>query len=223
MKKVIKPVRVFVSMLLMGCAISFSACSDDENTPQVPDEVTTDAMFGDYTGKVVMSSVNPLEGEDTGEGEETPAGTDVSASVVNDTISFTNFPIKDIVLSVVGDEALADQIVEAVGDVNYKIGYEPTLTANKDSVVFVMHPESLKLSVTLPSSTEEEAQPLLVEVKVEAGNTAAYAVESGNMKFDFHAAEILLGEGEGQTSLPGFKGMSFDFDMNQSKLAHHGF
>lgn len=69
MKKVIKPVRVFVSMLLMGCAISFSACSDDENTPQVPDEVTTDAMFGDYTGKVVMSSVNPLEGEDTGEGE----------------------------------------------------------------------------------------------------------------------------------------------------------
>ena len=43
------------------------------------------------------------------------------------------------------------------------------------------------------------------------------------MKFDFHAAEILLGEGEGQTSLPGFKGMSFDFDMNQSKLAHHGF
>ena len=158
-----------------------------------------------------------------GEGEETPAGTDVSASVANDTISFTNFPIKDIVLSVVGDEALADQIVEAVGDVNYKIGYEPTLTANKDSVVFVMHPESLKLSVTLPSSTEEEAQPLLVEVKVEAGNTAAYAVESGNMKFDFHAAEILLGEGEGQTSLPGFKGMSFDFDMNQSKLAHHGF
>lgn len=210
-------------MLLMGCAISFSACSDDENTPQVPDEVTTDAMFGDYTGKVVMSSVNPLEGEDTGEGEETPAGTDVSASVADDTISFTNFPIKDIVLSVVGDEALADQIVEAVGDVNYKIGYEPTLTANKDSVVFVMHPESLKLSVTLPSSTEEEAQPLLVEVKVEAGNTAAYAVESGNMKFDFHAAEILLGEGEGQTSLPGFKGMSFDFDMNQSKLAHHGF
>lgn len=223
MKKVIKPVRVFVSMLLMGCAISFSACSDNENTPQVPDEVTTDAMFGDYTGKVVMSSVNPLEGEDTGEGEETPAGTDVSASVANDTISFTNFPIKDIVLSVVGDEALADQIVEAVGDVNYKIGYEPTLTANKDSVVFVMHPESLKLSVTLPSSTEEEAQPLLVEVKVEAGNTAAYAVESGNMKFDFHAAEILLGESEGQTSLPGFKGMSFDFDMNQSKLAHHGF
>lgn len=54
------------------------------------------------------------------EGEDTPEGVDVSAKVDNDTVYLEKFPIKDIVLSIVQDETLADQIVEAVGDVNYK-------------------------------------------------------------------------------------------------------
>lgn len=173
--------RVFVSMLVLSSSFCFTACSnDDENTPQLPDEVTTGTMFGNYTGKMLISSLSPTEKENN---EEAPVGVDISATVNNDTVYFEKFPIKDIVLSIVKDETLTDKIVEAVGDVNYKVGYKPTLTAAKDSIKFVLNPESLKLSVAIPSETENEnPEALLIEVKVEPGKEAGYSVESANMK-----------------------------------------
>lgn len=56
MKKQIKLNRLFISMLMLGCSLGFVACSDDdETTPTPPVEVTTDHMFGNYTGKNVLS------------------------------------------------------------------------------------------------------------------------------------------------------------------------
>lgn len=221
MKRFIDSTKVFASMLLLGCAFSFVACGDDdENAPQIPDnpdsEVTTDVMFGNYTGKMVTYSMNPLEDGDAEDTEDT-VGVDISAIMDNDTIYFEDFPIRDIVFSIVKDEALTDRIVEAVGEVCYKIGYEPNLTTDKDSIMFVMNPESLKLSVSMPSDTEgEEVQSLQIEVKVDAGNTATYAVETQNAQFDFAVTEVLLGEGEEQTPLSDFNRMTFKFNMNQS-------
>lgn len=213
MKRVFKPVKWIFPMLMFGCAFAFTACSDDdENTPVVPDEVTTEAMYGDYTGKMLTLAASSTADE----GEDTPEGVDVSAKVDNDTVYLEKFSIKDIVLSIVQDETLADQIVEAVGDVNYKIGYEPTLSEAKDSISFVMEPEPLKLSLSMPSATGD-AQTMVVEVKVEAVDGAGYAVESGNMKFDLSATEVLLGEGDSQISFPGFSATTFKFDMNQQK------
>ena len=120
-------------------------------------------------------------------------------------------------MSIVKDEDTANKIVEAVGKVNYKIGYEPKLTSAKDSIICNLEPESLKLSVTIPSSTEENPQALQIEVKVEANNNAMYAVEEGNLKFDIHATEVLLGEGEGQVPLDNFEPISMRIDMNQKK------
>lgn len=217
MKKLIVTAQVFASLLLMGSAFCFVSCSDDDDVTPTPDEVTTDVMFGDYSGKMITSSVAPQDGE------ETPEGTDITASLDNDTIYFEDFPVKDIVLAVVQDETLADQIVEAVGQVNYPIGYKPTLTAAKDSVNFVLDPKPLTLSVSLPSDTEEEAQPLQIEVTVEAGAQGAYAVESGHAAFDITATEVLLGEGENQTPLEGFNAINLQFDLNQNKATQHRF
>lgn len=219
MKKTIKTVRFFASLLMLGCALGFTACSDDdENTPQAPDTtVTTDAVYGEYTGTMTTYTfTTQAEGE-----EEAPVGTEVEATVADDTICVNSFPIRDIVLSVVGDEALADQIVEAVGDVDYKIGYKPTLAAEQDSISLALNPEPLKLSVVLPSDSEEEATPLAIEVKVETDADGSYAVESGDLKFRFAATEVLIGEGEGQTALPNFTATTFDFDMDQSKVSHN--
>lgn len=221
MRKVFKPVRLFIPMLLLGCSLGFVACSDDEDEQKLPDEVTTESMYGDYLGKITSSSVSSSEGED-GEGEGTPEGTDISGTINNDTVYLENFPIKDIVMSVVKDENLTDQIVEAVGEVDYKIGYEPTLTSAKDSIKMALNPESLKLSIAIPSTTEgEEAQTLSIEVKVEAGEGAGYAVENGNVKFNFTATEVLLGEGEEQNPLPDFNATTFNCDMNQSRVTPH--
>ena len=218
MKKLIGTAKVFASLLLMGSVFCFGSCSDDDdNVPPTPDEVTTDVMFGEYSGKMVAASIATQDGE----GEETPSGTDITATLDNDTIRFEDFPIRDIVLAIVQDETTADQIVEAVGQVGYAIGYEPTLAAEKDTVTFVLDPKPLTLAVQLPSDTEEEAQTLQIEVKVEAGAEGTYDVESGHIVFDFSATEVLLGAGEEQTPLEGFDGINLQFDMKQSKTKAH--
>lgn len=218
MKKLIGTAKVFASLLLMGSVFCFVSCSDDDdNVPPTPDEVTTDVMFGEYSGKMVATNIATQDGE----GEETPSGTDITATLDNDTIRFEDFPIRDIVLAIVQDETTADQIVEAVGQVGYAIGYEPTLAAEKDTVTFVLDPKPLTLAVQLPSDTEEEAQTLQIEVKVEAGAEGTYDVESGHIVFDFSATEVLLGAGEEQTPLEGFDGINLQFDMKQSKTKAH--
>lgn len=218
MEKLIGTAKVFASLLLMGSVFCFASCSDDDdNVPPTPDEVTTDVMFGEYSGKMVAASIATQDGE----GEETPSGTDITATLDNDTIRFEDFPIRDIVLAIVQDETTADQIVEAVGQVGYAIGYEPTLAAEKDTVTFVLDPKPLTLAVQLPSDTEEEAQTLQIEVKVEAGAEGTYDVESGHIVFDFSATEVLLGAGEEQTPLEGFDGLHLLLDMNQSKAKAH--
>ncbi len=214
-------VRLFISLLLVCGSFCFNACDDDDNVPPMPDEVSTATMYGVYSGLMNVESINPHEGEDGGEGK--PSGVEVAAEVKNDTICFENFPIKDIVLSIIPNEEMADKIVAAVGEVSYKIGYEPTLTADQDSIRFTLDPEPLKLAVTLPSETEEEVKPLIIEVKVEAEKDGGYAVENATMNFSFVAAKVLLGEGENQQELPVFKPINCSFDMNQHKADLTGF
>ena len=103
-------------------------------------ELFTDAVYGEYTGTMTAYALTTqAEGE-----EETPTGVEVEATVADDTICVNSFPIRDIVLSVVGDSALADQIVEAVGNVDYKLGYKPTLSAEQDSISLALAPQPLK-------------------------------------------------------------------------------
>lgn len=219
MKKVFKSTRLFAYVLALGCSLGLVSCDDDDD-PLFPTDVTTETMWGNYDGKMV-SYVVSAEKEDN---VETPAGIDVTAKVANDTIYFENFPIKDIVMSVVGNETVADKIVEAVGDVPYKIGYKPELAKERDNIYLTLDPKPLKLSVAVPASKEgEEPQSLQIEVKVEAGEGAKYDVEGSNLKFYFGATEVLLGEGESQQKLPGFLPTTFHFDMNQHKVAHMNF
>ena len=122
--------------------------------------------------------------------EEAQTGTDVKANLNDDTIYINNFPIRDIVLSVVGDETLADQIVEAAGDINYPIGYDPKFNEDQDSIFLTLKPEALKLSVDIPSGTKtDETTPMNIEVKVETDTVGNYAQVGGFLKFRFAATE----------------------------------
>lgn len=216
MKKQFKLHHLFIPMCILGCSLGFTACNDDDNPNIIlpPTEITTDAVFGDYTGKMQMTNL-PHESASisTYEGEEEAESTDIIANVQQDTVYFDNFPIKDIVLSVVGDEETADRIVKAIGTVKYQIGYTPTLTEAKDSIFLKLDPKPLKLSFTDPD-TEATIQ---LEVKVEPIDGANYEVASTNLKFNFNLPEISTNEGEEQVPLPGFTPKAFSFDMNKGQ------
>lgn len=208
MKKTFNPIRLFVSLLFVGCAFGFTACSDDDDPVKPGEEITTDAMFGEYAGKMYTLSAVAQEND------AAATGTDVELKADNDTLYIDNFPIKDIVLSIVHDETLADQIVAAVGNIGYKVGYVPALTAEKDSIALTLDPQPLKLRVAMGADDE---QALQVEVKVAATEGAGYACESEQLDFRIGAAEVLLGEGEAQTALPGFQPLTFHFDLKKKK------
>lgn len=214
MEKQFKAKMLFASLFMLGCTMTFVSCSDDDDNNTPPTDVTAASVYGDYTGTMTTATVSPTDYNGTEEGEQT--GTAVSAKVEGDTIYFDNFPIKDIVMSVVGDETTADQIVEAVGNVSYKIGYTPTVNEAKDSVMLALDPKPLQLSIEIPASSEgEEAQTLDIEVKVSPAEGANYESKSTNLKFMFSADEVLLGAGDAQISLPNFNQTTFDFNMKK--------
>jgi GTP cyclohydrolase I len=97
---------VFLVMAL-GLVTTFTSCDDDdEPKPNVP--ALTDVV-GNYAGKMQTTSVSPLAEE----GEE-PQGTDVSAEVTNENVSFEKFPVADLITAIMGEAAPG--IIEAVGD-----------------------------------------------------------------------------------------------------------
>ena len=218
MKKFFKSMQLLALMLVAGGSFCLTSCSDDDDV-NIPAEVTTATMFGSYEGKVTAFNIAPVDGEDN---EDTTApGADISAVVNNDTIKLVEFPVKDIVLAIVKDETLADKIMEEIGDVTYSIGYDPTLTADKDSIMVKLDPKPLKLTVNIPAAKDgEEAAATVVEVQVAAGENAGYAVADGNLKFHIAATKVMLGEGEQQQELPNFVPTTFHFDMHQNRISH---
>lgn len=222
MKKSFQTIRVLALMAFVGCALGFTACSDDDNNNTPPGEVTAEVIQGNYTGKMKTLYLSAQDLNTGNDGEETAQGVDITATIDKDSICFADFPIKDIVLSIVQDETMADQIVEAVGQVSYKVGYKGTLNAAKDSVYFDTATKPLKLAVQIPSAANsEETQALVVEVSVDPVPGGAYSVEDSEVEFSLNVTEVKLGEGENQEPLPNFNGMTLNFDMTQDKVTAH--
>ena len=124
MKRDFKFNRLWMACVIAGTALTFTAltftaCSDDDEP--TPDEPKTEDVYGNYTGTMTFKTEEEVANE-ANESRETE-GIDVSATVKNDTVYFEDFPVRDLVASIVGEE-LADALVEAIGTVNYKVGYK---------------------------------------------------------------------------------------------------
>ena len=159
--------------MIAGTALTFTACSDDDEP--TPDEPKTEDVYGNYTGTMTFKTEEEVANEANESGET--AGIAVSATVKNDTVYFENFPVRDLVASIVG-EKLADALVEAIGTVNYKVGYKASMTTAKDSVYMEMSPKPLELSipvdvakttVSLKHAVTKLTLQTTVETSVEAG------------------------------------------------------
>lgn len=211
--------KLFVSAVILGCSLGFASCNDDDEIPFVP-PITPQVMYGGFDGTVIAIPAASPEAEN-GNQDETPVGTEISAKVNNDTVYFDKFPIKDIVFSIVEDEEKANQILEAIEDVKYKVGYKAQLNAAKDSVCFTLDPKSLNLEFAIPESAPKEGEdviPYKVEVKISAVEefVNSYELSSTNLKFKFRADEVTLAKGEELMPVE-FAPIVFDFDMKKAK------
>ena len=113
-------------------------------------------------------------------------------------ISFTDFPIRDLVVKVLGTEEGVDEIVAAIGQVDYRVPYTAVMSEDKAMVAMTLAPEALKL--TLPSG-----------VSITAEADAVYTLESGKLLFGLAATGVKVGG----VDLEAFEPFSLAFDLLQ--------
>ena len=200
------------AMLTVSAGVAgLTSCSDDDDDT-APIEITESTVYGEYSGKMT-TTLSGNEGE-----EAEPAVADIKATVQNDSVNISDFPIKDIVTSVVGDADVAETIVEQLGPISYSIGYEPTVSEAGDCISLAFNAEPLQLVLPLPSSEEDgEAQQLIIEVEVEAAENGMYTVADSNLKFGITAQNVFLVTGEEKTALENFSPIKLDFDLEKVK------
>ena len=148
----------------------------------------------------------------------TSEGAEVSVKVDRDTIYFDAFPVKDIIVSLYGEEE-APAIVEMLGDIKYSVGYTPALSEAQDSVSFRMAPEPLKATVSVPSeSPDAEPAVLNIESRISAEDVGDYEFETSNLKFTLTVMQISVQDEEGaDVSIPNFEPMSMEFSMAKAQ------
>ena len=203
MKRDVKFCRLWMACMIAGTALTFTACSDDDEP--TPDEPTTQDVYGNYAGTMTFKA-EEVAANEAGESGETE-GIPVSATLKNDTVYFEDFPVRDLVASIVGDES-ADAIIEAIGTVNYKVGYKSSMTTAKDSVYMEMTPEPLELSIPV-----DEENTMAVSVEVSASDKANYEFETQNLNLTLKAEKVLVNEQE----FPTFPVTDLTFEMQKDK------
>lgn len=193
-----------VAALLAGACCGMVACDDDDNkggsTPPPTDPDIT-AVCGEYAGTVAVVEVSP-SGDD---GSEEPAGTAVDATVTSQAIEFADFPVRDLIVKILGTEEGVDEILAAIGTVSYEVPYTAQTNEERTAVEMTLTPEPLKLTL---SDGAEEPTETEIEVTIEA-TAGTYTLETGKLGFGLSVAQIKVGG----TDLEGFEPFSLDFDL----------
>ncbi len=186
MKKTLKWSLV---MMLTVVGLTFASCSDDDdNTPTVG---TVEDVIGDYTGKMTYAMAKSAASE------EVP-GVTLELGVKNDSINFDKFPFEALVKAIITDEEAANQIIEKVEKVEYKVGYKAEMNTAKDSVYLTLDPKPLAIDL---------GEGVAVNVTITAADKASYSVNEKNLKFNLKATEAKMGE---LNMLPTPIALSFD-------------
>lgn len=183
---------------IMGLTTFASCDNDDDKGPETP-KLTE--VNGSYSGKMTFSVAAPETQMNIASETE---GTDVDVKVANDTITFDKFPADALITAVVGEEN-APAIIEAVGDIAYKVGFEGAFNTANDSIALTLDPKPLQIKYS--AGEGESAMELTVEVTIEAPEKGTYALKQQNLKFKLNATEAKVG---GVNMLPGVITLSFD-------------
>lgn len=193
-----------VAALFAVASCGMVACDDDDDnggTTPPPTEPDITVVCGEYTGTMVVVEAAP-KGDD---GAEEPTGTAVEAKVTGEAIEFTDFPVRDLIVKILGSEEGVDDIIAAIGQIDYNVPYTAQMSEDKASVTMTLKPEVLNL--TLPGSGEEDPG-IEIEVTVEA-TAGTYTLESKTLGFGLSVTSVKVADAD----LPDFESFALDFDL----------
>lgn len=151
--KRMKKLTVLKSLMIAIIAFlgfSLTSCNDDKYEP-IPLKLSD--VNGSYRARLVTSQGGKFNEK-------------IIDFTAKDTlITFKDFPVKEIVKSVVKDPAKADAAIASLGKIEYKLNYSSKLNTDQNVVELTFEPKSLTLQIPVDGTIKNTVVKLITKQK----------------------------------------------------------
>lgn len=124
--------QLLTAILIVMTGFSLYSCNSDD--PDIP-PVKLEDVNGNYKGRLITIQGNV----------KTEKIKDFK--VKKDTITFAEFPLQEIVRTVIKDPAKADEAVKTIGKVKYNIKYTSSINTASNVVELSLAPKTLEIRI----------------------------------------------------------------------------
>ncbi|PKF75240.1 DUF4840 domain-containing protein [Chryseobacterium sp. PMSZPI] len=132
MKKFTVP-KFLIAVLIVLTGLSLFSCNDNDG-PEIP-PVKMEDIKGSYKGRLIT-----IQGS-----SRTEKIIDFKAK--KDTIAFAEFPINEIVKTVIKDPVKAETAIKAIGKIKYDLDYKATINTENNVLELVFAPKVLEFQI----------------------------------------------------------------------------
>lgn len=150
---------------------SLTSCNDDKYEP-IPLKLSD--VNGSYRARLVTSQGGKFNEK-------------IIDFTAKDTlITFKDFPVKEIVKSVVKDPAKADAAIASLGKIEYKLDYTSKLNTDQNVVELIFEPKGLTLQIPVDGTIKNTV------VKLVAKQKGFFVGYDWSMRFGLEAEKITV-------------------------------
>jgi len=149
MKKFTVP-RVLIAVVIVLVGFTLSSCNTD--SPDIP-PVKLEEMNGNYKGKLIT-----VQGGARKESVK-------DFKVKKDTIQFAEFPINEIVKTVIKDPVKTEAALKAIGKVRYDLKYTAVVNNANNVVELTFTPKTLELQIPVEGVNKKTVVTLAAKQK----------------------------------------------------------
>lgn len=143
--------KLITAVLILSIIFSLFSCMNEDRIEVPP--VKLEDVNGNYKGRLIT-----MQGEFRAEKI-------VDFKIKKDTLTFPEFPIKEIVMAVVKDPVKTQNALTAMGKVKYNLRYTSVLNADKNWVELNFAPKELELQIPVDGVTKKAIVTLLAKQK----------------------------------------------------------
>ena len=158
-----KKKATLIALLFLGLI----ACDKDDPAP-----IKVEDVQGDYTGKVITTQGTKKVETSTG------------ATAKNNVLTFSELPVRQLVLSVLKDSVKTDAAMKTIRKVKYELNYTPKVNAGNTAVDLTFAPKALEVTVPVEGANKK------VVVTFEAKSAGSY--KNKVLKADMEAVKITV-------------------------------
>ena len=157
--------KVITAVLVISILFSLFSCMNEDRIEVPP--VKLEDVNGNYKGRLIT-----VQGE-------LKAEKIVDFKIKKDTLTFPEFPLKEIVTTVVKDPVKVQNALAAMGKVKYNLNYVSVLNADKNWLELTFAPKDLELQIPVDGVSKKTVVTLVAKQKgyfAGLGHTLRFAI-----------------------------------------------